>query len=120
VPDFMNSQETGAGATITPLSTWRYRKIPVQYVNGALVTLLVNSELVDATMRLQVGAEEIVQGGSAVSVNSVVGALPTPDGANSAPVIQFRASPDDEIVLEVTAAAATTPFIQTWAHIDPL
>lgn len=116
MPDFTYMAATAAGGSVSPLATWRYRKLPYP----ARVTILVNSSLDEATMNLMAGAQEIVQNGSPVTVQSAAGRLPTPDGADSAPVFQFTAGKDDEIDLVVTAKAAETPSIGVWANVEPI
>jgi len=116
MPDFTYMAETGAGAAVQPLATWRYRKLPYP----ARVTILVNAELDGVTMQLMAGAQEIVQNGSAVQLQSAAGRLPCPDGADSSPVFQFTAGKDDEVDLVVTPVAAETPFIGVWANVEPI
>lgn len=111
-----------SGANVKPFETtrqWKFRRCP--YPRGRY-TILVRHDGAAGGLEhsISIGTTEVVQR-SDTSAGGTDGVMPTPDGTNSAPVHQFNAQYNDEVILDLfeTGAVATTDAM-IYANVEPL
>lgn len=117
MPQFTYSQALTANQLgFDPLTSWQYRQVPLQYVNGAAIKLLVRATTVGVRLTVYSGAMTIqqrapVQGGGTAGV--------TPSELNTTPIV-WIGQPGDFLLLQHDEVAAGTPTVDGVIIIEPL
>lgn len=117
MPQFTYSQAlTASQLGFDPLTSWQYRQVPLQYVNGAAIMLLVRATTNGVRLTVYSGAMTIqqrapVQGGGTAGV--------TPAELNTTP-IRWIGQPGDFILLQHDEVLAGTPTVDGVIIIEPL
>lgn len=116
MPDFPYSQALTANQLgFDPLTNWQFRQVPLQYMNGAAVAVLVRATTTGVRLTVYSGTTTIrqrspVQGGGTAGV--------TPSPLNTTP-LTFVANPGDFLMLIHDEVAAGTPTVDGLVMIEP-
>lgn len=117
MPNFPYSQALTANQLgFDPLTNWQFRQVPLQYLNGAAVSVLVRATTTGVRLTVYSGTTTIqqrapVQGGGTAGV--------TPSVLNTTP-ITFVANPGDFLLLQHDEVAAGTPTVDGVVQIEPM
>lgn len=117
MPDLPFSQALTANQLgFDPLTSWQFRMVPIQYMNGAAVKLLARATTTGARLTVFSGNTTIrqrspVQGGGTAGT--------TPSELNTAPLV-WQASPGDFLILQFDEVAGGTPTIDGIITIEPI
>lgn len=115
MPDFTASRSIGAGGLDDrPLQNWKYRVLPASSPRWA-VTILQRASAVGTFETISAGAQEIKQK-SNIHAGGTAGSVPIPQ---TTPVIQFFASPLDEIVISNDNPTAGAVTVDTYVNVEP-
>lgn len=116
MPELPFSQALSANQVgFNPITNWQYDRVPIQWVRGALVTLLDRATTVGVRRTVFAGSDNIIKR-SPVQGGGTAGVTPSP---LNTPAFQFIASPNDKITIEYDEVAAGTPTVDGWVSIEP-
>jgi hypothetical protein len=101
---------------VNPLLGWQYEQVPIAYVNGAAVKILLRSTTTGNRMTIYSGSTTIVER-SPVQSGGTIGV--TPSELNTAPHV-FIAAQGDRLKLLLDEVAGGTPTIDGIIFIEPL
>jgi len=91
--------------------------VPIQYANGAVISVLVRTTGAAGTVEMTITTgSQTIQERSPVQVGGTAGVIPSV--LNTSPVT-FMASPGDRIKLSIDETAAATPTVDGLVEIEP-
>lgn len=119
MPRFTDTQALTANQRdYRPLANWKYRRIPQQYVNGAMVRLLQNTTGAAGTVDVTIeSGGQSIQQRSPVTAGGTAGVFPA--AINQEPTV-WRAMPGDELIISIDELAAATPTVNTLIEVEPI
>lgn len=117
MPSFPFSVALTANQTgFNPLESWQYNRVPVAFVNGAYIKLLVRATTTGTRITLYSGSTTIVQR-APIQGGGVAGV--TPSELNTTPY-EWVGQPDDLVLPLIDEVAAGTPTVDGIINIEPL
>ena len=116
MPDFTASRSIAAGGLDDrPLANWKYRQLPASPSGRWAVSIMQRATAVGAFETISAGAQEIKQK-SNIHAGGTAGTTPIPQ---TTPVIQFFASPLDEVVISNDNPTAGAITVDTYVNVEP-
>lgn len=118
MPELQVSQALTANQVgFNPIAStnWQYDRVPLSWPRGALVTLLDRATTTGVRRQVFSGSDQIIKRGP-VQAGGTAGVTPSP---LNTPAFQFRAMPDDKVVVEYDEVAGGTPTVDIWISIEP-
>lgn len=117
MPNFRFSQAMTANQIgFNPLTGWQYEYVPMAYMNGAAVTLLLRATTTGVRSSVFTGSTNIEQR-QPVQGGGTAGTTPAP---LNTPATQFFAAPGDRLVIALDEVAGGTPTVDGIISIEPL
>lgn len=101
-----------------PLTNWEYRRVPASYVNGAAVSIMIDTTAAAGLVEAEVKTgTQVLRPRSPVQAGGVAGVIPSP--LNNQP-LTFIAQPSDELAIIIDELGGVVPTVNGLVEIEPV